>query len=131
MTTLKNTLGFLLFLILLVTALSVASNVRDPEPPPLQQHHLSALILESRQTPEVVEGSSSGSGWLVAGVTLVVLLFAGFVGLAYFGADLLKQWRLTSRTRRKKKSPAPRPQPQAGPAPEIRTVPVLREVKRG
>lgn len=124
MNALKNALILLCAVALLLAGLSAVW--RSPGPTPLQQHHLSALILESRQTAVVESGGGIGVGWAIA--ALVALLLSGLVLLwLHFGANYLRQLRLTRKATKRRSRPAPR-LPELPVVPEMRSAPLLQEV---
>lgn len=111
----------LILLLFLATILApVISNVQDP----VREPALSSIVLESRTTPTVEEGSS-GSYVLPFLLMLATLVGVGAIAFLYFGADYLKQLRLTRRDGRKRKKSQPRPLP---PVPEMTRLPPVREV---
>lgn len=120
MNALKSIIILIAVALLLMAGLSAIQ--RPPEPPPLQQHHLSALILESRQTAVAGE-SGIGVGWVVA-LMLLMLLTGGALLWFHFGANYLKQLRLTRKAAKRKSRPAPR----LPTVPEMRPPPLLQEV---
>lgn len=122
----KFLLGILLLLLLLAFAfpggLSHALlNVHEmPEPT------VTDMVMRSRQVAPAEDAESGASIYTVV-LLVAIVSVGGAILFMYFGADFLKQLRLTRRIKRRR----PTPRPQARTLQPLPQLPMLQEVDRG